>query len=74
MQIKDKFIIKINDFVKHASVAAKHYHSGLYSDKSINCRKAGEVACKVILYHSNAEKLAGVENTIIEQSTLIKFL
>lgn len=56
--MKDKLILKVNDFVRYVVTARTHYRSGLYSDTAMNCRKACEAACKVILYHKFSEKAA----------------
>ena len=49
---------KINDYVRYASISQQHYKGGLYSDSALNCRKACEAICKVIIYNTYSEKLA----------------
>ncbi len=49
---------KIKDYVSYAHTAQKHFDSGFYSDTALNCRKACEAICKVIIYNAYTEKLA----------------
>ena len=53
-----KLPLKINDYVRYASISQEHYKRGLYSDSALNCRKACEAICKVIIYNTYSEKLA----------------
>lgn len=53
-----KLPLKINDYVRYASISQQHYKGALYSDSALNCRKACEAICKVIIYNTYSEKLA----------------
>jgi Tfp pilus assembly protein PilF len=50
--------LKINDYSGYVSRAVKNYKAGFYSDAAINCRKAAEAACKIIVHNAYNDKLA----------------
>ena len=50
--------LKIKDFSGYVARAVKNYRDGFYSDAAINCRKAAEAACKIIIHNAYPEKLA----------------
>ncbi len=50
--------LKINDYCRYVSLAVKYYKETSYPDAAINCRKAAEAACKIIIHNAYNEKLA----------------
>lgn len=49
---------KINDYCGYVARAVKNYKETSYPDAAINCRKAAEAACKIIIHNAYNEKLA----------------
>ncbi len=50
--------LKINDYCNYVGLAVKYYKDSFYPDAAINCRKAAEAACKIIIHNAYSEKLA----------------
>jgi hypothetical protein len=62
----DQLAKKIKDYCAYTSLAVNYFRKKNYSDSALNCRKAAEAACKVMIFHAYTEKLA--EKKIFERS------
>lgn len=53
-----KLTAKIDDYCTYAARAVRYFKENDYPGAAINCRKAAEAACKVVIYNAYPEKLA----------------
>jgi hypothetical protein len=56
--LSSNLIVKIEDYSKYVVLAVKYFKEGSYPDSAINCRKAAEAACKIVVYYKYNQKLA----------------
>jgi len=56
--MKSSLTAKIDDYCIYVSRAVKYYKEADFPGSAINCRKAAEAACKVIIYNAYSQNLA----------------